>query len=72
MIVGGYSLHLYCDAKKCSSKASYDEPKEAQCFRMARGDGWKISRSDSKAYCPNCRKISRVLNKTRGTVGGAY
>lgn len=62
MIVGGYSLHLYCDNNKghrlndSSSKAEYDDIKESFCFAKAKSDGWKIDRKNGTAICPTCRK----------------
>jgi len=65
MIVGGYSLHLYCDnvtACKAISRrgyghaamgdfAGYDKP---DCVKQAKKAGWHIRLG--KCFCPDCSK----------------
>ena len=63
MIVGGYTLDLYCDEKDC--KHEYDprwHPVQyvgelgSRCRKQARQDGWLLSR-DEKTKCPDCMRI---------------
>ncbi len=67
MIVGGYSLHLYCDHPRhkelhpthfTSLDADYSGYTEVDCKRQARNDGWTFSR-DYKCYCKTCRNLPR-------------
>lgn len=48
MIVGCYSMDLYCENAHVYTGETWGE-----CVRDARRDGWKIT-PDRKAYCPNC------------------
>jgi hypothetical protein len=61
-MVGGYSLHLYCDF--ANEKHRWDEfPHEysgetaAECKRQSRADGWLLKAG--VATCPKCRNVSR-------------
>ncbi len=62
MIVGGYALDLYCENENDSKYThQYNEfPHRyayelgSTCRRMARKDGWLLSRN--RAICPKCRK----------------
>lgn len=62
MIVGGYSLHLYCDAAEWGDPPhTYSEfPHEftgetyGECAKKARKRGW-VLRRDRTAVCPKCR-----------------
>lgn len=64
MIVGGYSLHLYCDSEReCKAiRESWMTPtfgefegtNEADCNRQAKRRGWKIR--NGKCFCPLCSK----------------
>lgn len=63
MIVGCYTLDLYCDTPDCSHNTrlgwipdTYTGQTEGQCNKQARADGWKIKRKEGKAYCPDCNK----------------
>jgi len=65
MIVGGYSLHLYCDGarhaelhpnKLGSLDAEFAGHDEADCNRQARRKGWRLNKQQGKAYCPACIK----------------
>ncbi len=61
MIVGCYSMDLYCDAPHCKngefklypSKAQFNSQTEGGCKRQARADGWRFHRSGgvSCIYC---------------------
>lgn len=57
MIVGGYTLDLYCDNEQAHGvKGVYNEYVHefgATCRAMARKDGWKLT-PEGKAYCPLC------------------
>jgi hypothetical protein len=64
MIVGCYTLDLYCDAKNDSHGYKefphvYTNHTEGRCKRDARRDGWRFrKRADGTwaAYCPKCSK----------------
>lgn len=63
MIVGGYSLELYCD--NILSKVNKHEYGEfphqfygndrAEAFKEARRHGWRINAKKGTAYCPKCK-----------------
>lgn len=64
MIVGCYSVDLYCDNEGNCPKswspetATYTGETEGECLRQARRHGWLITRAkhkgERKAYCPKC------------------
>lgn len=67
MIVGGYSLHLYCDnGPKCLlwplmgnvSHSEFDGDTERECRKEARKDGWTFKRDRKTGaetcYCKRC------------------
>lgn len=65
MIVGCYSIDLYCDSgkeKPYGAAGHWSEPDTfagesfAECAREARKAGWKIDRKNGIAICPNCHK----------------
>lgn len=65
MIVGCYTLHLYCDGERCVLGRSRGEiigPSEytgntgGEARSAARRDGWKIDEPNDKAWCRKCRK----------------
>jgi len=69
MIVGGYSLHLYCDADGCPNgralgHAEYSRPpgefthstNERGAMAKARRAGWKLNLRDWTCLCPDCSK----------------
>lgn len=66
MIVGGYTLHLYCDFHEGDewdkahgypeTPADFAGRNEAICFTAARAAGWKVYRLQYKAKCPICVK----------------
>ena len=63
MIVGGYTLDLYCDRKDCVHAYNPEwNPREyigehgSSCRAQARRDGWLLSRvHDGGATCPECK-----------------
>jgi hypothetical protein len=71
MIVGCYSMDLYCDKENCpvvadkdrywSVQAQFTGRTERGCLREARQDGWrfKVIDGDRKAYCPTCAKPTK-------------
>jgi len=67
MVVGGYTLHLYCDID--NTEHAYNEfPDEyvhelgSVCRSMARHNGWILKR-DNTAICPKCSmKVIRVVS----------
>lgn len=65
MIVGGYSLHLYCDDplhqerhphQVTSIDADIAERNETACLRVARIRGWRFRQG--KCFCPDCVRAS--------------
>lgn len=70
MIVGCYSMDLYCDGATCRGRrlpvqgeAKYDGervrdqftgPNLAYASRVARQAGWKLDHKGSRAWCPHC------------------
>lgn len=59
MIVGAYSLDLYCDNEKYKHPFGYMPHQYvgetyAECVREARRDGWLISNDRQKCLCPKC------------------
>lgn len=63
MIVGCYSIDLYCDGEYShdydEGKADFADKNESRCYRQARRAGWIINTREQKAYCPNCTKLRR-------------
>ena len=58
MIVGGYTLHLYCDRDPCGlspldSPGEFSGTTKRVAYREARDAGWKIGRNDT-VTCPTC------------------
>lgn len=70
MIVGCYSLDLYCENFDIAKDQAEDElghkyndfpdqftgHSRAECVRNARRRGWIVNISGGKAYCPMCVK----------------
>ena len=58
MIVGCYSMDLYCDREFCKADLgthwSYTGQTEAECRRGARKAGWIFHRS-GRVTCPECK-----------------
>ena len=62
MIVGGYTLDLYCDEKNCEHEydphwnpRQYTGERGSSCRAQARRDGWLLNRlHQGSARCPNC------------------
>lgn len=69
MIVGGYSLHLYCDCNLATHPFDafpdeYVGETEGQTRREARNAGWILTR-DRKAICPLCAPLYMKLSKKK-------
>lgn len=73
-VVGGYSLHLYCDTggdafgetcphqkgyKSLRHNAEFMGRNEREAMKEARKAGWKFAEGNQLAYCPNCVKDKR-------------
>ena len=78
MIVGGYSLDLYCDEVGCKDHernwpVNFYGQTYSECARLARKAGWDISRKDNIATCPACRKrkANQSSPSTTGRPGSA-
>jgi len=69
MIIGCYTLHLYCDVPKCTynNKGGSYIPDEftgetgGECRNAARKAGWRLL-ADGNACCPECNKAGKVVN----------
>lgn len=67
MIVGGYSLHLYCDYPDDDwrhldlGKVEIAGHNEADCKRQAKAKGWSLDFGLYKALCPGCKAQGRKL-----------
>jgi hypothetical protein len=66
LIVGGYTLDLYCDGPRHrelhpvrtrSCDASIGGPTRRDCETQARNMGWKLK--DDKCFCKRCRQAER-------------
>ena len=70
MIVGGYSLHLYCDHENQHGRDDYgeygqfphefDEASKTAATKAARKAGWIVrhatAEGEGRAVCPSCKK----------------
>jgi len=62
VIVGGYSLHLYCDDKKHDplitqiQNHQFSGPTKMAATQEARAAGWKLYETQDVAICPHCSK----------------
>jgi len=65
VIVGAYTLHLYCDNTKATSHRHREFPHEfvaefgSRARANARRAGWRINKRDGEAICPKCRAKER-------------
>jgi hypothetical protein len=63
MIVGCYTLDLYCD-KNNPDHDYFEFPHQftgrslASCIRQAKSKGWSVGKE--KAICPKCKKITNT------------
>jgi hypothetical protein len=73
MLVGCYSLDLYCDTgddafgSKCphrpilrNGQGEFTGPNERVCLQRARKAGWTFKEGATKAFCPACSKDMKV------------
>jgi hypothetical protein len=64
MVVGGYTLHLYCDARACLR--SWEHANNPQTFneaaKLARVAGWTIvsENGNKETYCPEHSRERRL------------
>jgi hypothetical protein len=76
MIIGCYTLNLYCDTPGCQLSLEkrysgqpvpqYTGETYGECARKARVDGWQLSADRQVATCPACcnqrhRDMSKAL-----------
>ena len=57
MIVGGYTLDLYCDDRRtCTGEGTeqFGGETASECRRLARRDGWTFYDHMRKVRCPSC------------------
>ena len=70
MIIGGYTLHLYCDDEGHADKypdednaptemGEYSGNNAGATRRLARRAGWGVDLKNDKATCPACRRRHR-------------
>lgn len=71
MIVGGYTLELYCDGEGCprqrpavcggnySPLGEFSAETGEACRRAARRRGWRLDLRAGVAVCPECVKAGR-------------
>lgn len=72
MIVGGYSLHLYCS--RANAEHGFNEfPHQftgetgPECRAEARKIGWKLDMKSHTAVCPKCaRKAAKRAQRAKG------
>lgn len=75
MIVGCYSLDLYCDTGHSKAESmreyqlaqrhQYTGHSEGECKRQARKDGWLFKRN-GKVFCPVCVRDGRSTDIPQG------
>lgn len=75
MIVGCYTLDLYCETEGCPmsrctrsgedmrAPASYNDELGSTCRRRARRDGWRLDLREGTALCPKCADEKRKREK---------
>jgi hypothetical protein len=65
MIVGCYSLDLYCDAERAYPDGihefrefphTFTAELGSVCRKRARKSGWKLDLKNFEAYCPKCNR----------------
>lgn len=61
MIVGCYSMDLYCDNEACAaSNIGFTGRNRTQATREARQAGWSVKHATDEqtgvCFCPSCRK----------------
>jgi hypothetical protein len=60
MIVGCYSMDLYCDGSPCVTTRAYQNQftgeTASECRKEARRIGWRFDLTARKAYCPACNR----------------
>ena len=69
MIVGCYTLNLYCDVPGCTynNRGRGYEPDEftgvtgGECRKAARKAGWRLWLVEGNACCPECNKAGKVV-----------
>lgn len=58
MIVGGYTLDLYCEVEGCNTHVGFGERTEVAARNAARKAGWKIKVAANECYCPRHHQSS--------------
>lgn len=68
MIVGGYTLDLYCDHSKHAERhpdktgsldAQFVGHGAGDCRNQARAKGWRLDLYKGTAYCRKCQRLDR-------------
>ncbi len=68
MIVGCYTLDLYCDNESDAHNFrefphQFTAERETDCMRQAAAKGWRFK--DNKAYCPKCAVTLKMARKRK-------
>ncbi len=64
MIVGCYTLELYCDAPDCPWRPhQFTGRTEAECIRAAKSVGWRLDKKKGIAKCKAHRHLRITVPK---------
>jgi len=74
VIVGGYTLDLYCDVEGCRAPGGAGMPEQAaffaetgsQCRQYARNNGWVLDLKAGTCRCPKCARDRKGKQVNRG------
>lgn len=78
MIVRGYSIDVYCDNEDVEHEYMKDRDSFGgaetyqQCAKMARAQGWYLSRDRRRALCPKCNPKHHQQPKLAPEPGGTF
>ncbi len=60
MIVGGYTLDLYCDVEGCKEEAQFCAGVGTKARTLARKASWVVRMSTNECYCPEHKQSNRT------------
>ncbi len=79
MIVGGYTLHLYCDGRGCLTNYPHGRGEDAryvavefsgetgqECRKDAKKAGWIINARNGTCLCPKCIEAGNPIEVSSG------
>lgn len=58
MIVGGYTLDLYCEVQGCKTHHGFGEATDGLARKAARAAGWTVKVTANECYCPAHKRSS--------------